>query len=862
MDEGGRIKFLEAKLAAAEEAEAAYAHLFNAIDEGFCVIEVIFDTVEQPIDYRFLQINAAFEAQTGLRNAVGRKMRDLAPAHEAHWFEIYGRIAKTGAPERFEHRAEALGRWYEVYAFRVGAADQRRVGILFKDILTRKKAEADLIESEERLGLALEIGGLATWDWDIASGHVKWNERHFLMQGYAVGEVTPSFEAWLARVHPDDREATLAQIKKAQDQRLVYAHDFRSLNPQGDVRWCSARGKFFYDHRGQALRMIGVMEDVTLRKSTELALRESEERHRLLIESWTQAVWETDANGVVVADSQSWRAYTGQRLDEWLGHGWLNAIHPDDRAYAERQWREAIAARGLVNADFRLRSPLGGWRWTNVLAAPMLDATGEIEKWIGMNIDIDARKRAEGALRESETRFQQFAHASAAGMWIRDSETLQMEYVSPALSRIYGTDAHEFSDDMKRWVSLILPEDRDATLAHIDRARRGEAAVHEFRIRRPDNGTFRWIRNTDFPLFDADGQVQRIGGLAEDVTEAKLAIEHQHVLLAELQHRVRNIMAMIRSLALRTADGALDVDDYRSLLEGRLLALARVQVLLTRQANAGGSLREIIANEVGAQAHGDDQFELEGPEINLSPKAAEVITLAFHELATNALKYGAFSAPQGRLRVSWKQTLKRGRAWLSLDWTETGVPERSPPARRGFGADLIEGRIPYELGGSGKISFVSGQTQCRLELPLKSGESILETGAPAPVTTSGGTLDMSNGPDLSGLKVLVVEDDYYLAGDTAAAVRGAGAEVLGPCPDEASTFGLLQNTTPTHAVLDLNLGGGGPRFEIARSLKSRGVPLVFMTGYDPDVIPSDLEAVPRLQKPISLRKIVETLSLL
>ncbi|WP_395396090.1 HWE histidine kinase domain-containing protein (plasmid) [Novosphingobium sp. BL-8A] len=108
--------------------------------------------------------------------------------------------------------------------------------------------------------------------------------------------------------------------------------------------------------------------------------------------------------------------------------------------------------------------------------------------------------------------------------------------------------------------------------------------------------------------------MQRIGGIFEDVTEAKLAVEHQGVLLAKLQHRVRNIMAMIRSMDLRTADGATDVEDYRSLLEGRLMALARVQVLLTRAANAGGSLRDIIASDVSAQAHEDDQFELNGPD--------------------------------------------------------------------------------------------------------------------------------------------------------------------------------------------------------------------------------------------------------
>lgn len=118
---------------------------------------------------------------------------------------------------------------------------------------------------------------------------------------------------------------------------------------------------------------------------------------------------------------------------------------------------------------------------------------------------------------------------------------------------------------------------------------------------------------------------------------------------------------------------------------------------------------------------------------------------------------------------------------------------------------------------------------------------------------------MTGAPDLSGRTVLVVEDDYYMANDTAAALRGAGAEVLGPCPSVDATLDLLENETPTHAVLDLNLGGGGPQFEIANVLKARGVPFIFLTGYDPDVIPKDLEGVVRLQKPVPFRAIVDAL---
>src|SRR5260370_30323614 len=120
------------------------------MDGGLCRIEVLFEERGKPVDYRFLQISPSFERQTGIENAAGRRMREIAPQHEEHWFEIYGRIALTGEPMRFENEAKQLGRWYDVYAFRVDDPHRRRVGILFNDITERKRAEAEARDSERR----------------------------------------------------------------------------------------------------------------------------------------------------------------------------------------------------------------------------------------------------------------------------------------------------------------------------------------------------------------------------------------------------------------------------------------------------------------------------------------------------------------------------------------------------------------------------------------------------------------------------------------------------------------------------------------------------------------------------------------
>ncbi|WCS23704.1 PAS domain S-box protein [Methylobacterium sp. NMS14P] len=526
----------------------------------------------------------------------------------------------------------------------------------------------------------------------------------------------------------------------------------------------------------------------------------------------------------------------------------------------DRQNIGSLGLRALVAATLRKGEHNPLWTTVAVSSHPRHWTRGEtavIEEaaeriWAAME-----QARAATALRESEERFRQFAASSADAFWIRDAATLTMEYANPAIEAIYGVPKDAVLGDLKNWATLIVPEDRDAALEHVTQAQRGEAAVCEFRILRPSDGAFRWVRDTDFPLLDEHGRVRRIGGIVEDVTEAKQAAEHQGVLVHELQHRVRNTLAMIRSVADQTGDTASDVEDYRDLLEGRLRALARVQVLLTQADNVGVDLATLIRAEVDAQAAHESQWTLSGPELMLSPKAAEVLTLAIHELATNALKYGAFSHLAGQLAVTWDVYYPGDEPWLRLAWVETGalVP-LAPPRREGFGTTLIRGRIPYELQGQGSIDVEPEGARCRLEFPLRRGDSILETDtATLSTAIAGGSLDMAGEADLMGCKVLVVEDDFFLAKDTERALKRAGGVVLGPVAREEQALALIETEAPTCALVDINLGQGA-QFDVAGALQDLGVPFVFVTGYDDVVIPARFDGVERIRKPTDFRQVV------
>jgi len=603
------------------------------------------------------------------------------------------------------------------------------------------------------------------------------------------------------------------------------------------------------------------------RARAEAALRDSEARLKAAFAGVPAGLALIDVNGAAAIANDEYRRFLPSgvipsrdpaRVGRWRAWDSMGELITPQNYPGARALRgeRIVPGQEMLHSDDE-----GRVTWTRVGIVPILDDAGQVTGALSVISDIDDLKRGADALRESEARFQQFANSSSNALWIRDAATLAMEYASPAIQMIYGISPEALLGDVRTWAALIVPEDRPLALDQLERARHGEAVVHEFRILRPNDGAFRWIRNTDFPLHDEHGRVQRIGGIAVDVTETRQAEIHRGVLMHELQHRVRNILAMTRSIAERTGDTAGDVTAYRDLLGGRLRALARVQVLLTQAANVGVDLLTVIGAEIDAQAEHEEQYSLSGPQITLPPKAAEVLTLGIHELATNALKYGAFSHAAGRVAVTWRVVYPADEPWLCLDWVETGAPAPlDPPRREGFGTILIQERIPYELQGLGRIVYRPEGWSCRLEFPLRQGDSILETDTVTPSPAiGGGCLDMTGETDLDGYRILVIEDDFFLASDSERALRRAGGSVLGPVAQARQALDLLARETPSCAVVDINLGHGA-EFGVSEALQDAGVPFVFVTGYNDVVIPARFERVERLRKPVDLRQMVRVVS--
>ncbi|WP_347269760.1 PAS domain S-box protein [Rhizorhabdus histidinilytica] len=600
-----------------------------------------------------------------------------------------------------------------------------------------------------------------------------------------------------------------------------------------------------------------VLGPVIDRLKTAAALKETDERLRLIVENARAYV-------MVVSDADD-------RITDWLAGsekilGWSPAEaigKTTDMIFTNEDRSEGIPARELSGARERGTAPNVRWHqrqdgtpvFLDGQTIALKDRAGRLRGYLKIGQDVTDRVRAETALRESEERFRQFGEASRDILWMRDAETLQWQYLTPAFETVYGLSRDEAlsGDNFRAWLDLIVPEDRDRAIEAIEQVRAGSHVVFDYRIRRPLDGAIRWLRNTDFPIADASGKVSVIGGVGHDLTELREAEqrlqvllegipqlvwravgagewtwsspqwtaytglssgesaglgwleafhpddrdavrrawegahrtggldvearichaenrdyrwfqtraspvrdaggtivewlgtstdiddirdlqERQRILVAELQHRTRNLMGVVRSMADKTARASADLPDFRARFRDRLESLSRVQSLLSRlNEHDRVSFDELVGAELAALDGTADRVSLEGPGgVRLRSSTVQTLAMALHELATNAVKYGALGQPQGRLRIRWslEPNGPGDRPWLHIDWRERGVvmpPAGSAPAGGGQGRELIERALPYQLKARTSFELGADGVHCTIGLPVSATRDAKET---------------------------------------------------------------------------------------------------------------------------------------
>jgi len=331
--------------------------------------------------------------------------------------------------------------------------------------------------------------------------------------------------------------------------------------------------------------------------------------------------------------------------------------------------------------------------------------------------------------------------------------------------------------------------------------------------------------------------------------ERRSAQERQELMIAELNHRVRNILSLVRGLVAQSKENATNVEEFASILGGRVQALARAHDQITNLNWAPVALRSLVESEAGAYLGARaSRIKMVGPEVALDPKAFATLALVVHEMMTNSAKYGALADSTGQVEVVWK--LDQG-STLTIDWKESGGPPVQPPSRRGFGTTIIERSVPFDLRGDAEIRFDLLGVQARFVIPanyvqlmpsLANAPSRVETQQPAAARISD--------------TALIVEDNLIIAMSAEVILLELGARHVETAASVAQAMLAIGRAKPSFALLDINLGGENS-IPIGRKLAEMNVPFIFATGYGERApIPDDLALAPVIQKPYT-REVVE-----
>jgi PAS domain S-box-containing protein len=447
-------------------------------------------------------------------------------------------------------------------------------------------------------------------------------------------------------------------------------------------------------------------------------LQDSEQRFRLMAEQAPIMIWMSDANGNCLHLNEMLRRFWGIGVSGIASFNWLSTVHPDDAEYVGARMSAATERRERVAVVARYRNGTGEYRILETLAHPRFSADGTFMGLTGVNTDVTEREYAVKALRDSEEHFRLVVEAAPSGMVMTDGEG-RILMINALCERLFGYGRGEL---LGRPVEVLVPQDSRGK--HPALRTRHTQAPPPHMVTREVMGNHKDGRS--IPLEIGLNPIQTWEGLRviatiKDIAERKQAEAQRELLLAELNHRVKNTLSVVQGIAYQTFRHS--DKGPRQAFEGRLLALARAHDLLTRSHWESTSLRQIAIDTLQVDKPDGQRIVAEGPLINLNPHAALTIALALHELFTNALKYGALSEEAGHVSLTWQPDADARK--LRIEWREHGGPPVRHPAHRGFGSLLLEHTLARDLDGRVEICFEPAGAVCVIEMPLS------ETGGPA-----------------------------------------------------------------------------------------------------------------------------------
>ena len=629
--------------------------------------------------------------------------------------------------------------------------------------------------SASRLWAALELARTGLWQRDLRTGKVARTPMVDEMFGFKPGEAGDDAQPFLDRVHPDDRAEMQRTLTEAARHGTFAEMDFRITRPDGSERCIAGRAEIERDEHGAPARLISVLRDVTDQRKSQETLRDSEAEFRAIFDMAGRGKAMADLTGRFLRVNRAYCEVTGYSADELLGRTFLDITHPDDRGEDALAVEKLIAGelsvhereKRYVRKDSRIV-------WARTIAVVLRDGAGRPARLISVTEDISARKRAEVELAEETRRLDILNKTGAQLAAELDLEKLVQSVTDSGVTLIgaaFGAFFYNVADEKGERYTLYslsgVPRDAFAKFpmprntAIFGPTFSGRGVVRSDDITKDE----RYGRNAPYtgmpaghlpvrsylavPVVSRSGEV--LGGLffghpdtgvfthgderlivgiagqasiaidnarlfqsaQREIAERKSAEARLTTLAGEVDHRAKNMLGLVQAMVRLTKAGTLD--DYVAALLGRINALAHAHTLLSGSRWTGADLRQIVEDELAPYRRDDLPVTVSGPAVRLALAAAQPIAVALHELATNAVKYGALSAAKGQLSVRWMIGADR---WLELTWSETGGPSVQAPQRSGFGTAAVSRMIKLQLGGEIHMDWRETGLVCTIRIPL------------------------------------------------------------------------------------------------------------------------------------------------
>ncbi|WP_309084048.1 PAS domain S-box protein [Chelativorans sp.] len=722
--------------------------------------------------------------------------------------------------------------------------DGRFVGAVncFQDVSEIVRAHEELRKSRDELDDFFENAAIGL---HVVAGDgtiLRANKAELELLGYDrseyVGRRITDFHA--------DKRAIDDILARLSDGQTLDRYPARLVAKDGSIKHVliTSSGRFL-DGAFQSTRCF--TQDVTDIVLGADRMRESERRFQNLIEGLPVAVYTTDADGVITFYNQAAAAIAGREprigVDRWSIMHRLYTLEgepvaPEDSPVA-MALREGRALKGI---ELVAERPNGTRIRYMPHPTPLFDAEGRISGVANILVDVTERHR-------SELEAGHLAAIIASSNDAIVSKTLEgvIRSWNAGAERIFGYSAEEI---VGRPITTIIPPELHGQEKEIlSRLQRGERIEHFETERVTKDGRRLDISLTVSPVHDRNGRVIGASKVARDVTDRKRAEKLQRLLISELNHRVKNTLATVQSIANQTVRLSRSPEEFAASFSGRIQALAHTHDLLTRNSWQGAEILLLVKEQLMLNGEEDKRITFSGPALTLEPQPALHLALVLHELGTNARKYGSLSVPGGRLAVTWTVRTGSGSS-LILNWQESGGPAVEVPTRRGFGTTLIEKSLAAH-GGEVSVQYQADGLSCEIMLPISDqAHSRDNSFGRIQATTSPHADEPGVDFDIQGKRILVIEDESLIAMEIANILADAGCIVVGPAATTERARELIGKGEFDAALLDANLNGRRVD-ELASELTRRGVPFAFLTGYEREGLPEAFRQAPMVNKPFT-----------